>query len=84
MLSYNSSSDKAVQIGQEITEMGRRAVAFQCDVGESAQCDDLARKAEKAFGQIDVDAGASLDFETFQRKTAILDGRPACGTQNAF
>ena len=54
MLSYNSSSDKAVQIGQEITEMGRRAVAFQCDVGDSAQCDDLARKAEKAFGQIDV------------------------------
>ena len=54
VLSYNSSSDKAVQIGQEITEMGRRAVAFQCDVGDSAQCDDLARKAEKAFGQIDV------------------------------
>lgn len=54
VLSYSTSADKAMAIGEEIIGMGRRAVAFQADVGDTAQCRDLAHRAEKAYGQIDI------------------------------
>ena len=54
VLSYSTSPDKAMVIGEEIIAMGRRAVAFQADVGDTTQCRELAERAEKAFGQIDI------------------------------
>ena len=54
VLSYSTSADKAMAIGEEIIAMGRRAVAFQADVGDTTQCRELAERAEKAFGQIDI------------------------------
>jgi NAD(P)-dependent dehydrogenase (short-subunit alcohol dehydrogenase family) len=54
VLSYSTSGDRAMAIGEEILGMGRRAVAFQADVGDTAQCTALAEKAEKAYGQIDI------------------------------
>ena len=54
VLSYSTSADKAMAIGEEIIGMGRRAVAFQADVGDTVQCRELAHRAEKAYGQIDI------------------------------
>jgi NAD(P)-dependent dehydrogenase (short-subunit alcohol dehydrogenase family) len=54
VLSYSTSADKAMAIGEEIIGMGRRAVAFQADVGDTTQCQELAERAEKAYGQVDI------------------------------
>jgi 3-oxoacyl-[acyl-carrier protein] reductase len=54
VLSYSTSAGKAMAIGEEIIAMGRRAVAFQADVGDTTQCQELAERAEKAYGQVDI------------------------------
>ena len=54
VLSYSTSADKAMAIGEQIIGMGRRAVAFQVDVGDTTQCQELAQRAEKAYGQVDI------------------------------
>lgn len=51
---YNSSSEKAAGIVAEIEAVGRAAVAFQADVGDGAQCVELARKMMAWKGRCDI------------------------------
>lgn len=42
------------EVASEITELGRRALAVTCDVGDWAQVDQMVAKGVEAFGPIDI------------------------------
>ena len=53
-MSYNTSESKANKIRDKIEALGRRAVIFQADVGDTGQCKELVRRANEAFGRVDI------------------------------
>ena len=53
-INYNNSQGQADKITRKIESLGRRAVSFQADVGEIAQCESLVRQTEDAFGRVDI------------------------------
>jgi NAD(P)-dependent dehydrogenase (short-subunit alcohol dehydrogenase family) len=46
--------EKAVAVSAQIRELGRRATAIQCDVGDSAQVDKMVHKANIELGSVDI------------------------------
>ena len=54
VVNYNTSESKANKIRGKIEAMGRRAVAIQADVGDTGQCKELVRRANEAFGRVDI------------------------------
>ena len=54
VVNYNTSESKANKIRDKIEAMGRRAVAIQADVGDTSQCKELVRRANEAFGRVDI------------------------------
>jgi 3-oxoacyl-[acyl-carrier protein] reductase len=54
VLNYNTSESKANKIRDRIEAMGQRAVAIQADVGDTGQCKELCRRANKSFGRVDI------------------------------
>jgi len=54
VINYHTNEAEANKVRDRIEAMGRRAVAIRADVGEIAQCKDLACRANEAFGQVDI------------------------------
>ena len=53
-VNYHTSEAEAGNICARIEAMGRRAVAIRADVADVAQCEELVREAEAAFGSVDI------------------------------
>lgn len=62
---YNSGAEKAENVCSEITEKyGVKAVSYQCNVADSAQCTDLVKKVTADLGGVDIlvnNAGITRD-----------------------
>ncbi|PAB58892.1 3-oxoacyl-[acyl-carrier-protein] reductase [Anaeromicrobium sediminis] len=54
VVNYTSNSQKAEETVNEIKEMGRDAIALQANVADLSQIEELVKKAEEKFGNIDV------------------------------
>ena len=54
VINYNTSESKANRIREKIEAMGQRAIALQADVGDIEQCKELVRRANDAFGKVDI------------------------------
>lgn len=54
LVNYSRSRDAAEAVAQEAEAHGVKALAFQADVAEDADCRAMVREAERAFGQLDV------------------------------
>ncbi len=54
VLSYYRMKDQAFDVTREIQELGRRAVAIQADVSNSAEVSNLFLMAEQHFGGVDI------------------------------
>ena len=54
VINYNTSESKANRLRDKIAAMGRRAVVIQADVGDTGQCKELVRRANEAFGKVDI------------------------------
>lgn len=60
VLSYNRHKQEALEVVRELQDRGRRAMAFQGDVSNSAEVSNLFLMAEQHFGGVDIlvnDAG---------------------------
>ena len=53
-VNYRTSGEEARNVCAKIEAMGRRAVAIRADVADVAQCEELVRQAEAAFGRVDI------------------------------
>lgn len=51
---YNQSLDDAKTFAEELRKAGPAAMAFQCDVSEPAQVENLVIKVMEQFGRIDI------------------------------
>jgi len=54
VIQYHSRKQEANEVVKDIRELGRRAVAFQTDLGEVSQIHSLVHQAWEAFGRIDI------------------------------
>ncbi len=64
IVNYNGSKEKAEEVVAEITQMGRKAVAYQCSVAEEESCGAMITEMHKEFGHIDIlvnNAGITKD-----------------------
>jgi 3-oxoacyl-[acyl-carrier protein] reductase len=53
-VNYISDSSAADLVVQQIKEMGRGAIGFQCDVSNFADAEEMIMKAKSEFGRIDI------------------------------
>ncbi len=53
-MNYVNDDEAAGWTVDKIRDMGREAVAFKADVGELEQCKEIVRKANEAFGHVDI------------------------------
>ena len=61
---YAAGAEKAQQVCDEITAMGRHAAAFQCDVADFAQVKQTVAAVKAEFGGVDIlvnNAGITRD-----------------------
>lgn len=63
VINYNSSPDDAARTVQDITALGRRAIAVQADVSSVEQLRTLLGETEAAFGRLDVLVNNASVFE---------------------
>ena len=54
VINYNTGQEEANMIREVIEAGGGRAVTSRADVGDTAQCKALVRRAEEAFGRVDI------------------------------
>jgi glucose 1-dehydrogenase len=54
LVNYRTHQDEAQAVVEEITRMGRRALAYQADVAEREQVQAMIDAAVKYFGRIDI------------------------------
>ena len=54
VVNYSRDTEAAERTLNLIEEIGREAVAVKADVGEIDQCRELVRKADEAFGHVDI------------------------------
>jgi NAD(P)-dependent dehydrogenase (short-subunit alcohol dehydrogenase family) len=76
VLSYHGSRDGALSAVAEIEKLGRRAAAYQADVGIVGQCYALVDQAVAFLGQVDVlvnNAGVTLHKDFFEITEADFD-----------
>ena len=53
-VNYISDSSAADLVINQIGEMGRKAIGFQCDVSNFADAEEMIEKAKSEFGKIDI------------------------------
>ena len=73
-ISYLSEETDAHETERLVAETGRRALLLPGDIGESIICENVARKAIDAFGNVDIlvnNAAFQRTYETFEN---IPDG----------
>jgi len=54
VVNYSRSREAAETVASDAESRGVKALAFQADVGDDAQCRALVAEAERAFGRLDV------------------------------
>lgn len=64
----DGQTQRAEQLAAEVRSLGRRALAFQCDVTKKSQVEDVVRRAVTEFGRIDV----LLNCSAFTRASDFL------------
>ena len=72
VLHYAHSSDGAVSAVDEITHSGGKAAAFQADLSDIGQCQDLVAQAREFLGGIDV----LLNNSGLQMTKPLMDVTP--------
>ena len=56
--------DNCLEVKDEVEQLGRKAIAVQCDVGTRKECEELVQKTMDEFRRIDIlvnNAGISID-----------------------
>ncbi len=64
LVNYSGSEAKANEVVQEITAMGRQAIAFQCNVADSENVKEMVKETINQFGSLDIlvnNAGITRD-----------------------
>lgn len=82
---YNSSADKADATVAEVRALGRQSIAFQADVGDSAQCSELAQKVIAWQGRCDIfvsNAGMGSGSGVVHTSNAEWDRGQCCCTSH--
>lgn len=79
-VNYKSNASAAEAVVQEIVDAGGKAVAFQADVGNQAEIEQLFKTIAERFGRLDIlvnNAGITRDTLLLRMKeddfTAVLD-----------
>lgn len=60
---YHSSANAARDVSSRIQELGRRALAVGCDLGDPAAVEHVADAARKEFGHLDLMVNSAASFE---------------------
>ncbi|MBV9546689.1 MAG: 3-oxoacyl-ACP reductase FabG [Chloroflexi bacterium] len=71
VLNYRTAKAEAETVLRAVSDLGRRAVLVQADVGDPAQAARIAAEADEAFGRIDIlvnNAGV-MDVRPFAEQT---------------
>lgn len=64
IVNYSGSKEKAEEVARLITDMGREAVAYQCNVSNTDSVQNMIKEAIERFGRIDIlvnNAGITRD-----------------------
>ena len=84
---YAAGAEKAQQVCDEITAMGRHAAAFQCDVADFAQVKQTVAAVKAEFGGVDIlvnNAGITLDGLLAMMKESDYDDVVDTNLKGAF
>lgn len=84
---YAAGAEKAQQVCDEITAMGRRAAAFQCNVADFAQVKQTVASVKAEFGGIDIlvnNAGITRDGLLAMMKESDYDDVVDTNLKGAF
>ena len=84
---YAAGAEKAQQICDEITAMGRHAAAFQCDVADFAQVKQTVAVVKAEFGGVDIlvnNAGITRDGLLAMMKESDYDDVVDTNLKGAF
>ena len=76
VVNYRSSQDQAAEVAAEIEAMGRRALAIQGDVSDSADVERLFARTRSTFGKLDIlvnNAGTTKGQDIFEMTEADWD-----------
>ena len=76
VVNYRSSQDQAAEVAAEIEAMGRRALAIQGDVSDSADGERLFARTRSTFGKLDIlvnNAGTTKGQDIFEMTEADWD-----------
>ena len=60
---YHSSASAARDVSSRIQQLGRRALAVGCDLGDPAAVEHVADAARKEFGHLDLMVNSAASFE---------------------
>jgi 3-oxoacyl-[acyl-carrier protein] reductase len=64
VVNYSGSKERAEDVARQITDMGREAVAYQCDVSNADSVQNMVKETIGRFGRIDIlvnNAGITKD-----------------------
>ena len=84
---YAAGAEKAQQVCDEITAMGRHAAAFQCDVADFAQVKQTVAAVKAEFGGVDIlvnNAGITRDGLLAMMKESDYDDVVDTNLKGAF
>jgi len=76
IINYNASAEAAEEVAQIIEQGGGKAVAFQADVSDDTQAENLIKYATSEFGKIDIlvnNAGTTRDNVIMMMKPEDFD-----------
>jgi 3-oxoacyl-[acyl-carrier protein] reductase len=76
VINYNSSSQKAEQLVEEISSNGGKAKAFQANIADFNQAEGLIKQTVEAFGKVDIlvnNAGITKDTLILRMKEQDFD-----------
>ncbi|MBE7060387.1 MAG: 3-oxoacyl-ACP reductase FabG [Ruminococcaceae bacterium] len=76
IINYLNNQVSAYKLADEITSMGRKAIAIRADVSKAAEAKKLFEKAEKEFGRLDIlvnNAGISQSKDIFEMELSDFE-----------